>query len=122
MCDLCSTCTILCSCPRCPLRKGRLIGFPQEIQPCYVCGMEDDRECHEQECTIQEHYIFGGSMYCQMCVEEKHRFSFSTTELGMYCDKHEDAHKERMRAKLISRHFTTQEIVVEPEEPETIEA
>jgi hypothetical protein len=103
MCDLCSTCTSECYCPRCPHRKGRLLGYPSEIQQCAVCGMDDDRECFNKECAINEHCMFSGEMYCQICVEQEHGLTLLTDALGMYCDDHEDEHKERMRAKVIKR-------------------
>lgn len=103
MCDLCSTCTSECYCPRCPRRKGRLLGFPPQIQQCAVCGMDDDRECFNKECAINEHCMFSGEMYCQICVEQEHGLTLMTRAIGMYCDKHEDEHKERMRDKVINR-------------------
>ena len=103
MCQLCSTCTTMCPCPRCPFRKGRLMGFPPEIQPCTICGMEDDRNCNQEECTIMEHCLFSGDMYCQICVEQEHGVTFWSNAIGMYCEEHEDAHKERMRSKRSSR-------------------
>ncbi len=77
------------------------MGFPPEIQPCTICGMEDDRDCNQEECAIMEHCLFSGNMYCQICVEQEHGVAFWTNAIGMYCDEHEDAHKERMRKRCI---------------------
>jgi hypothetical protein len=94
------------------------MGFPPEIQPCTICGMEDDRDCNQEECTIMEHCLFSGNMYCQICVEQEHGVAFWTNAIGMYCDEHEDAHKERMRSKRSSRLAQVQEVQEVQEEEE----
>jgi hypothetical protein len=108
MCDLCSTCTILCECPRCPLLKEHP-WLNKEFQPCYICGLEDDRDCTDDECIVQDHCVFRGDVYCQICVENKYGFFFKRAELGMYCEEHEDKHKERMRANPYRRFIRTAE-------------
>jgi hypothetical protein len=90
---------MFCGCPRCPLRK---------IQPCYICGLEDDRDCIDEkcrnctdkECIVQEHYVFRDELYCQICVENKYGFVFRRAQLGMYCDDHKKKHESRPKTKI----------------------
>jgi hypothetical protein len=90
-CILCSTCTEVCDCPRCPLQL--------RADQCQTCGMLDDRNCTTEYCIIQDHYTCRIDMYCQICVEEKYGFVFHTNKMGKYCEDHKNVHKERIRSK-----------------------
>jgi hypothetical protein len=96
MCSLCATCVTECYCPRCPYRKGKLRGWPPSIQPCTICGLEDDRLCADPVCAITEHFTHGDKLYCQICVETKYETRFLGQQMAMYCKEHEDEHKVRM--------------------------
>ena len=96
MCSLCATCHFECECPRCPHRAAKLRGWPPQIQPCGVCGLDDDRECSDPVCAITEHFMLGMSLYCQMCVESQHETAFPSQQLGMHCKAHAQEHKKRM--------------------------
>ena len=103
MCIICIDCKTECECPRCPFREGKLRCWPPEITPCTICGMADDRECHDPICAVTEHFLFGGAMsnqslssnkdFCQICVEAAYTTNFQYQQFGMYCKKHETEHK-----------------------------
>ena len=95
MCTLCADCTVECNCPRCPFRAGKMLGWPPQIQPCSVCGLDDDRLCKNAVCAVTEHFILRGEMFCQICVEATHATAFPRQQFGMYCKAHEAAHKSR---------------------------
>ena len=107
MCSLCASCSTRCYCPRCPFRKGELLGWPPAIQPCIVCGMADNRECKDPVCAVTEHFLYTDQPYCQMCVEATHPTRFPGQQLAMYCKGHEEEHKNRMftAVSFVARHF-----------------
>ncbi len=83
MCSICDHANkTACYCPRCPQYKAN-------TEPCSVCATVG---CTDSYCTKVEHFEQAGSVFCQLCVEEKHEFEFIYWQLGMYCDKHKATH------------------------------
>ena len=101
MCSICKReCKEECCCPRCPFRNGKLRGYPPCIQSCSVCGLEDDRDCNNEECALTEHFIESSKKYCQLCYEKNFKIKFTYYQIGMYCSKHKKQHQQKMNQSL----------------------
>lgn len=87
-CELCKTCDG-CYCPRCPKN-------PNPVDQCLLCGLVNCGD-HSKDTTLSEHYECNIESFCQICVETEHGFRFKFMQRSMYCDAHEDAHKQRSR-------------------------
>ena len=98
MCLQCKTCKVNCYCPRCPKN-------PDCITGCPVCGA---KMCMDSSCigeansiVFTEHFQCIAEVFCQICVEETHGIKMTHQLLGMFCSKHKDLHKQRMRDQVM---------------------